>query len=72
MFALRQTWNDVFPQPKLYALDVKVNGMDPGWPITAKVTPSIHVNPNFFKSKVQNKFFESCFFNEKNKKKKFK
>lgn len=56
MFSLRQTWNDVFPPQKLYTLDVKVNCMDPGWPITQKVstkTPAIHVNPNFFKSKVK-------------------
>lgn len=52
MFSLRQTWNDVFPSSKLYTLDVKVNCMDPGWPITAKVTPAIHVNPIFFKKKV--------------------
>ncbi|KAJ6647215.1 Pre-mRNA cleavage complex 2 protein Pcf11 [Pseudolycoriella hygida] len=51
MFPLRQTWNDVFPQAKLYALDVKTNALDPGWPITAKVTQTIHVNPNFFKGK---------------------
>ncbi len=51
MFLLRQTWNEVFPQAKLYALDIKTNALDPGWPITAKVTPTIHVNPNFFKSK---------------------
>lgn len=51
MFLLRQTWTDVFPQAKLYALDIKTNALDPGWPITAKVTPAIHVNPNFFKSK---------------------
>lgn len=52
MFNLRQTWNEVFPQTKLYALDVRVNVMDNNWPITAKVVPkqpSIHVNPNFFK-----------------------
>ncbi|KAG5673844.1 hypothetical protein PVAND_003855 [Polypedilum vanderplanki] len=50
MFNLRQTWNDVFPQTKLYALDVKVNVMDNNWPITAKVLPkSVHVNPNFLK-----------------------
>jgi len=55
MFQLRQTWNDVFPPAKLYTLDVKVNRMDPNWPITAKVatkSPAIHVNPNFFKNKV--------------------
>ena len=48
MFNLRQTWNDVFPQTKLYALDVKVNLLDNNWPITAKIKPkSVHVNPNF-------------------------
>ena len=51
MFALRQTWNEVFPQAKLYALDEKTKSIDEGWPITAKYTPAIHVNPNFFKSK---------------------
>jgi pre-mRNA cleavage complex 2 protein Pcf11 len=51
MFNLRQTWNEVFPQTKLYALDVKVNVMDPNWPITAKIVPkSVHVNPNFLKN----------------------
>lgn len=59
MFNLRQTWNEVFPNTKLYALDVKVNVLDPNWPITAKVAPSntpatIHVNPNFFKQKPGN------------------
>uniref|UniRef100_A0A182QI56 CID domain-containing protein n=1 Tax=Anopheles farauti TaxID=69004 RepID=A0A182QI56_9DIPT len=47
MFSLRQTWNDVFEQPKLYTLDVKINSIDPGWPITAH--PKIHFNPNFLK-----------------------
>lgn len=51
MFNLRQTWNEVFPQTKLYALDVKVNVMDSNWPITAKIVPkSVHVNPNFLKT----------------------
>lgn len=51
MFNLRMTWNDVFPQTKLYALDVKTNVMDNNWPITAKIVPkSVHVNPNFLKS----------------------
>lgn len=51
MFNLRQTWNEVFPQTKLYALDVKVNVIDNNWPITAKIVPkSVHVNPNFLKS----------------------
>lgn len=48
MFLLRQTWNEYFTPAKLYALDVKTNALDPGWPITAKVTPTIHIYPNFF------------------------
>lgn len=54
MFALRQTWNDVFPPAKLYTLDVKVNAIDHNWPITAqKISPAIHVNPNFFSTTVR-------------------
>ncbi|XP_004517564.1 uncharacterized protein LOC101455197 isoform X2 [Ceratitis capitata] len=50
MYALRLTWNEVFPAQKLYALDVKVKRIDNNWPITAKqAQPSIHVNPNFLK-----------------------
>ncbi|XP_065367764.1 uncharacterized protein Pcf11 isoform X2 [Calliphora vicina] len=48
MYALRQTWNEVFSAQRLYALDVKVKRLDHNWPITAK-QPSIHVNPNFLK-----------------------
>lgn len=62
MFSLRQTWNEVFPQAKLYTLDVKVNCMDPGWPIAKTPTPSIHVNPNFFKSKVLIHYFNFICF----------
>uniref|UniRef100_A0A182K1H3 CID domain-containing protein n=1 Tax=Anopheles christyi TaxID=43041 RepID=A0A182K1H3_9DIPT len=54
MFSLRQTWNDVFQQSKLYTLDVKINSIDPGWPITAQLKskgpPAIHVNPMFLKA----------------------
>lgn len=58
MFQLRMTWNDVFPQTKLYTLDIKVNHMDPNWPVTAQAqttvkSPAIHVNPNFFKKQQQ-------------------
>ncbi|KAM7343587.1 pcf11 cleavage and polyadenylation factor subunit isoform 2-T2 [Cochliomyia hominivorax] len=49
MYALRQTWNEVFSAQRLYALDVKVKRLDHNWPITAK-QPSIHVNPNFLKA----------------------
>ncbi|GLV35194.1 Pcf11 cleavage and polyadenylation factor subunit [Carabus blaptoides fortunei] len=49
MFKLRQTWNDVFAGKKLYTLDIRVQCIDPAWPITAPApTPSIHVNPKFF------------------------
>ncbi|KAG8225208.1 hypothetical protein J437_LFUL009053, partial [Ladona fulva] len=47
MFKLRQTWNDLFPLKKLYAVDVRVNSMDPAWPITAPPPTSIHLNPRF-------------------------
>lgn len=57
LFALRQTWAEIFPATKMYALDVKVNHIDPGWPIVAKLppakSPAIHVNPNFLKVKVR-------------------
>ncbi|XP_075982116.1 pcf11 cleavage and polyadenylation factor subunit isoform X2 [Anticarsia gemmatalis] len=50
MFKLRETWHDVFPATKLYHLDVKVNLIDPAWPIQAQPQQSnIHVNPNFLK-----------------------
>ncbi|KYN37984.1 Pre-mRNA cleavage complex 2 protein Pcf11 [Trachymyrmex septentrionalis] len=51
MWKLRQTWNDVFPPNKLFSLDVRVQSIDPAWPITAPPTSipsgSIHVNPRF-------------------------
>ena len=52
MWKLRQTWKDVFPEKKLYALDVRVNSIDPAWPVSAPPTSSvssnsIHVNPRF-------------------------
>lgn len=50
LYKLRQTWNDLFPSHKLYALDVKVKRIDPAWPITAQLNASssnIHVNPKF-------------------------
>uniref|UniRef100_A0A7N8YLW1 Pre-mRNA cleavage complex 2 protein Pcf11 n=1 Tax=Mastacembelus armatus TaxID=205130 RepID=A0A7N8YLW1_9TELE len=48
LFKLRSTWDDVFPLKKLYALDVRVNSLDPAWPIKPlppTVNASIHVNP---------------------------
>ncbi|XP_041969984.1 pre-mRNA cleavage complex 2 protein Pcf11 isoform X2 [Aricia agestis] len=50
MFKLRETWHEVLPSTKLYQLDVKVNLIDPAWPIQAHPQQSnIHVNPNFLK-----------------------
>ncbi|XP_037322836.2 pre-mRNA cleavage complex 2 protein Pcf11 isoform X1 [Pungitius pungitius] len=52
LFKLRSTWEDVFPLKKLYALDVRVNSVDPAWPIKPlppTVNASIHVNPKFLK-----------------------
>ncbi|CAE1234847.1 PCF11 [Acanthosepion pharaonis] len=49
MYKLRQTWQMYFPNPKLYALDMRVNMMDPAWPIIAEPPEqgNIHVNPRF-------------------------
>uniref|UniRef100_A0AAV2J7W2 Pre-mRNA cleavage complex 2 protein Pcf11 n=1 Tax=Knipowitschia caucasica TaxID=637954 RepID=A0AAV2J7W2_KNICA len=50
LFKLRSTWDEVFPPKKLYALDVRVNSVDPAWPIKPlPPTASIHVNPKFLK-----------------------
>ncbi|KAJ8405888.1 hypothetical protein AAFF_G00313250 [Aldrovandia affinis] len=52
LFKLRSTWDEIFPLKKLYALDVRVNSVDPAWPITRlppNVNASIHVNPKFLK-----------------------
>lgn len=53
LFKLRQTWNGIFPNKKLYAIDARVNAIDPAWPITADKPPqqTIHVNPKFFENK---------------------
>lgn len=59
MFKLRQTWAELLPARKLYALDVRVNQIDPAWPVTplpaeakeATSPSSIHVNPKFLKGK---------------------
>ncbi|XP_016845564.2 uncharacterized protein LOC100121739 isoform X3 [Nasonia vitripennis] len=53
MWKLRQTWSEVFPPKKLFALDVKVHNIDPAWPIAplpannVSAAKSIHVNPKF-------------------------
>uniref|UniRef100_A0A673KF92 Pre-mRNA cleavage complex 2 protein Pcf11 n=1 Tax=Sinocyclocheilus rhinocerous TaxID=307959 RepID=A0A673KF92_9TELE len=52
LFKLRSTWDEIFPLKKLYALDVRVNSIDPAWPIKPlppNVNASIHVNPKFLK-----------------------
>lgn len=52
LFKLRSTWDEIFPLKKLYALDVRVNSVDPAWPIKPlppNVNASIHVNPKFLK-----------------------
>ncbi|XP_048838570.1 pre-mRNA cleavage complex 2 protein Pcf11 [Brienomyrus brachyistius] len=52
LFKLRSTWDEIFPLKKLYALDVRVNAVDPAWPIKPlppNVNASIHVNPKFLK-----------------------
>lgn len=33
LYKLRLTWGDVFPRSKLYAIDIKVNQIDPAWPV---------------------------------------
>ncbi|XP_067944816.1 pre-mRNA cleavage complex 2 protein Pcf11-like [Watersipora subatra] len=63
MFKLRQTWSDVLAARKLYALDVRVNQIDPAWPVAAlpetlkePTSPgSIHVNPKFLTNSKQSK-----------------
>ncbi|MEE6473107.1 hypothetical protein FKM82_009848 [Ascaphus truei] len=51
LFKLRSTWDDIFPSKKMFALDVKVNTIDPAWPVKPLPpnvnTSSIHVNPKF-------------------------
>ncbi|XP_023724506.1 pre-mRNA cleavage complex 2 protein Pcf11-like [Cryptotermes secundus] len=49
MFTLRKTWKKVSPPEKLHAVDVRVNAVDPAWPIT-DVPPTIDVNPRVFSS----------------------
>lgn len=62
LFKLRSTWDDIFPLKKLYALDVRVNSLDPAWPIKPLPpnvnTSSIHVNPKFLNKSVS--FYAYC------------
>lgn len=47
LFKLRQTWKAIFPERKLYALDLNTQTVDPNWPVCAAAP--IHLNPKFFK-----------------------
>uniref|UniRef100_A0A914XLI4 CID domain-containing protein n=1 Tax=Plectus sambesii TaxID=2011161 RepID=A0A914XLI4_9BILA len=40
LYKLRLTWGDVFPRSKLYAIDIKVNQIDPAWPVLNPQTNS--------------------------------
>ena len=41
LYRLRQSWTDIFPVRKLYAIDSRLHNLDPRWYITApKPTPS--------------------------------
>nr|XP_019968410.1 PREDICTED: pre-mRNA cleavage complex 2 protein Pcf11-like [Paralichthys olivaceus] len=67
LFKLRSTWDEVFPLKKLYALDVRVNSVDPAWPIKPlppTVNASIHVNPKFLKQICKNSDTESRKFRD--------
>lgn len=54
LYDLRKTWIDVFPNEKLFALDRRVNAVDPAWPVAAPPSADegrvIHVNPKFLKT----------------------
>ncbi|RZF38691.1 hypothetical protein LSTR_LSTR003497 [Laodelphax striatellus] len=58
LFKLRQTWNQMLPVQKLYALDVHVHNFDPAWPVQQLAT-MIHVNPKFLPPHVQGTTTES-------------
>ncbi|XP_059527707.1 pre-mRNA cleavage complex 2 protein Pcf11-like [Myotis daubentonii] len=51
LFKLRSTWNEIFPLKILHALDVRVNSLDPAWPVQPlppnQNTSSIHVTSTF-------------------------
>ena len=49
MHKVRLTWKEYIKKEKLVALDVKVNLIDPAWPIDDYKKPKIHVNPKFIK-----------------------
>ncbi|KAK3591756.1 hypothetical protein CHS0354_019528 [Potamilus streckersoni] len=56
LYKVRQTWVDIFPNNKLYGIDVQINShLDPAWPVTAAPPEqgSIHVNPRFLRSQQQ-------------------
>ncbi|KAI1710316.1 polyadenylation and cleavage factor like protein 11 [Ditylenchus destructor] len=35
LYKLRNTWNDIFPKSRLYAIDTKINGIDKNWPVAS-------------------------------------
>lgn len=54
LYKLRQTWTEIMPNNKLYAIDYNVRRMDPAWPITSQPPvnkstkgTTIHINPKF-------------------------
>ncbi|KAL3880688.1 hypothetical protein ACJMK2_032908 [Sinanodonta woodiana] len=56
LYKVRQTWVDIFPNNKLYGIDVQINShLDPAWPVTAAPPEqgSIHVNPRFLRLQQQ-------------------
>ncbi|CAH0560740.1 unnamed protein product [Brassicogethes aeneus] len=61
MYKLRQTWNDQFPQKKLYAIDVQINLLDPAWPVTAQPPSNVHIhfNPKFLKNEKPTKILKN-------------
>jgi len=44
LYKLRQTWSVIFPRARLYQIDMKVNAIDPAWPVitpsSSRVTPA--------------------------------
>nr|XP_018670290.1 pre-mRNA cleavage complex 2 protein Pcf11 isoform X3 [Ciona intestinalis] len=55
LYKLRTTWDEYFPLKRLHALDVKIQGIDPNWPVKPlpahlqDASTNIHVNPKFIK-----------------------
>ena len=45
LFKLRGTWNEVFTNQTLYNIDVRIQGIDHAWPITAQTAQRPVANP---------------------------